>query len=156
MADKKLAERNRVARDAKKKNRPAAPAEEKKEPGNPRGGVNGYFRLGIGGLAVSALGVYHQREAIMVTLRKTPVPSEAGVPEPEPKPKPSRNLRLMDCQRLSLCIAWQVLQSWPVALCLTLLLLLAAIILPVIFLAMTQRPPSKKSSQGLRSHFCQL
>ena len=46
--------------------------------------LRGQFR----GLAVSALHVYYQREAIMVTLQRTPAPSE---PEPEPEPKPKRN-----------------------------------------------------------------
>ena len=50
---------NRVAREAKKNQKPpAAAAEEKKETKNPSGGVNGYLLLGIGGLAVSALNVY--------------------------------------------------------------------------------------------------
>ena len=42
----------------KKQKPPAAAAEEKKVTENRSGGVNGYLLLGIGGLAVSALGVY--------------------------------------------------------------------------------------------------
>ena len=60
---------NRVAREAKKNQKPpAAAAEEKKETKNPSGGVNGYLLLGIGGLAVSALSVYIiSWEAIMAS-----------------------------------------------------------------------------------------
>ena len=43
-AGKKLPERNRLAREAKKNQRPPdTPADEKKEPENPSGGVNGYL-----------------------------------------------------------------------------------------------------------------
>ena len=50
------------------------------EPENQSGGVNDYLLLG--GLAVSSLGVYYQREAIMATLRRTPAPKK----EPESQP----------------------------------------------------------------------
>lgn len=57
---------NRVAREAATNQKPpAAAAEEKKETENPSGGVNGYLLIGIRGLAVFALGVYYQRQAIM-------------------------------------------------------------------------------------------
>ena len=42
--------------------------------------------LGIGGLIVSLLGVYYQREAIMATLKPAPPPQ----PAPAPTPAPSR------------------------------------------------------------------
>ena len=63
-AGKKLAGRNRVAREAKKNQKPpATPADEKKETENASFGVNRYLLLGIKGLVVSALGVYYQWEA---------------------------------------------------------------------------------------------
>ena len=82
---KRLAERNRLAREAKKQ------AEAQKPPTNTTTNTTeqsnnntnttvqssdsstntGYFILGIGGLIVSALGVYYQREAIMRTLGRS-------------------------------------------------------------------------------------
>ena len=50
------------------------------EPENRSGGVNDYLLLG--GLAVSSLGVYYQREAIMATLRRTQRPRESLSPSP--------------------------------------------------------------------------
>ena len=50
-------------------------------------------------------------------------------------------------KRLSLYIARQVLLFWLVVLWLTLCLSLAAIILPAIFLVMTQRQPSKEKKE---------
>ena len=43
--------------------------------------------LGIGGLIVSLLGVYYQREAIMASLKPAPPPPQ---PAPAPTPAPSR------------------------------------------------------------------
>ena len=89
---KKLAERNGLGCEAKKNQKPSdAPAEEKEKSENPSGGVNSYLLLGIGGLVVSVLGVYYQREAIMTTLRRTPAPGKdvASAPEPKPKPNPA-------------------------------------------------------------------
>lgn len=64
-----LAERNRLVREAKKDQKePEVPAEEKKEPENSSGGVNGYLPVGVGGLAVSEIGVYNHRKAIKTTL----------------------------------------------------------------------------------------
>ena len=51
--------------------------------------------LGIGGLAVSTLGVYYQREVTMATLWRTPAPEkepESQPPEPKPKPKSSHEI----------------------------------------------------------------
>ena len=57
---------NRVVREAATNQKPpAVAAEEKKRERKPSGGVNGYLLIGIIGLAVFALGVYYQREAIM-------------------------------------------------------------------------------------------
>ena len=72
-------------RQKKNQNQLTTPA-EKNETENLGSEVHGYLLLGIGGLAVSALGVYYQREAIMATLR--------GILVPEPQP--SCNLQLMD------------------------------------------------------------
>ena len=56
--EKRLAQRNRVARQAKENKKPA-PAKQKVTE-NPSHGVNGYLSLGRAGLAISALGVYYQ------------------------------------------------------------------------------------------------
>ena len=75
--EKMLAERNGLGCEAKKNQKPPdAPAEEKEKSENPSGGVNSYLLLGIGGLVVSVLGVYYQREAIMTTLRQPPHPAK--------------------------------------------------------------------------------
>lgn len=90
--EKKLAERNGLGCEAKKNQKPPdAPAEEKEKSENPSGGVNSYLLLGIGGLVVSVLGVYYEREAIMTTLRRTPAPGKdvASAPEPKPNPNPA-------------------------------------------------------------------
>ena len=89
--EKRLAQRNCVARQAKENKKPA-PAKQK-DTENPSHGVNGYLPLGTAGLAISALG-----KAVMATLWRTQAHSEARAPGPEPEPKPmlSRNLRLID------------------------------------------------------------
>ena len=106
---KRLAERNRLAREAKKQ------AEAQKTPTNTTTNTTeqsnnsnantteqssnsstntGYFILGIGGLIVSGLGVYYQREAIMRTLGrsqksqiKQPALTESNTVAEEPKRK---------------------------------------------------------------------
>ena len=97
-SDKRLAERNRLAREAKKQ------AEAQKPPTNTTTNTTeqssnsstntGYFILGIGGLIVSSLGVYYQREAIIRTLGdhkkpqiKQPTPAESNTVVEEPKRK---------------------------------------------------------------------
>ena len=100
---KRLAERNRLAREAKKQaeaqkpttstttdatNNTTSTTEQSSD-------NNGYLILGIGGLIVSGLGVYYQREAIMRTLGKlqnihtkpppAPVESNAVIEEPKRK-----------------------------------------------------------------------
>ena len=86
---KRLAERNRLARDAKKKeeaesasataqpggNTPAQAENTNKE----ESGISLITMLGIGGLLVSALGVYYQREAIMDRFK----PAQASAPAPQ-------------------------------------------------------------------------
>ena len=95
---KRLAERNRLAREAKKQ------AEAQKTTTSTTTDSNtsteqssnnkGYLILGIGRLIVSGLGVYYQREAIMRTLgssqkpqTKQPAPVESNNIVEEPKRK---------------------------------------------------------------------
>ena len=95
-AGKRLAEKNRQTREAKKQQEqntsapkskteglePDTPKEEKLDSNN-----SGYYILGIGGLIVSGLGVYYQREAMLNAIERsrqqTPTPAP---PEPEPAP----------------------------------------------------------------------
>ena len=110
---KRLAERNRLAREAKKK----AEAEAAK-PAQPSGNTpaqsgdtstesssNSLMTiLGVGGLFVSAAGVYYQREAIMERLKPpAPAPAQPVLAQPAqpPMPAPScipvkRNVRKME------------------------------------------------------------
>ena len=88
---KRLAERNRLAREAKKKAEaeaasPAASASDVTANDNSSSLSLGAM-LGIGGLIVSAAGLYYQREAIMTRLKPAPPPPE---PAPAPAPAPSR------------------------------------------------------------------
>ena len=79
-SDKALAERNRIAKEAEKlqqqqqlqqqANPTPKPKLSTNNNGNNGNKVNenntsGYFILGVGGLLISALGVYYQREAII-------------------------------------------------------------------------------------------
>ena len=91
---KRLAERNRLAREAKKKAEaeaasPAASASAvtttTDNDNNSSSSLSLGAMLGIGGLIVSAAGLYYQREAIMTRLKPAPPP-----PEPAPAPAPSR------------------------------------------------------------------
>ena len=100
---KRLAERNRLAREAKKKAEAeaASPAPTTTtasasdvttttaNDNNNSSSLSLGAMLGIGGLIVSAAGLYYQREAIMTRLKPAPPP-----PEPEPvkpaEPAPSR------------------------------------------------------------------
>ena len=101
---KRLAERNRLAREAKKK----AEAEGASAAAQPRGNTPAQAEntnkeesstslmtmLGIGGLVISAAGVYYQREAIMNRFKPAQAPApapQAAAPEPhEATPAPSR------------------------------------------------------------------
>ena len=89
---RRLAERNRLAREAKKQSKAASAApnhDTKPEPtpttSSSSSNTSGYLILGVGGLLVSAMGVYYQREAIMKTLGRN-TPASAAPPAP-PTPK---------------------------------------------------------------------
>ena len=101
---KRLAERNRLAREVKKqaeaqKLTTSTPTEATEQSNNTTNSTEpssnaGYFILGIGGLIISGLGVYYQREAIMRTLGrsqkpqiKQPAPVESNNIIEEPKRK---------------------------------------------------------------------
>ena len=94
---KRLAERNRLAREAKKKAEaetasPAASASDVTTTtanDNSSSSLSLGAMLGIGGLIVSAAGLYYQREAIMTRLKPAPPPPEPA-PSPAPAPAPSR------------------------------------------------------------------
>ena len=91
---KRLAERNRLAREAKKKAEAEAakPASTKTEASASDATAESSSlslgtMLGIGGLIVSAAGLYYQREAIMARLKPAPPPPEPAKPA---EPAPSR------------------------------------------------------------------
>ena len=94
---KRLAERNRLAREAKKKEEaeaanPAASASDVTTTtanDNSSSSLSLGAMLGIGSLIVSAAGLYYQREAIMTRLKPAPPPPEPA-PAPAPAPAPSR------------------------------------------------------------------
>ena len=97
---KRLAERNRLAREAlaretEAKAKAAEPAASASDVTTTTANDNSSSSsssslslgaiLGIGGLIVTAANVYYQREAIMARLKPAPPP-----PEPTPEPTPSR------------------------------------------------------------------
>ena len=92
---KRLAESNRLAREAKKKAEaeaanPAASASDVTTTtanDNSSSSLSLGAMLGIGGLIVSAAGLYYQREAIMTRLKPAPPPPEPVKPA---EPAPSR------------------------------------------------------------------
>ena len=98
---RRLAERNRLAREGKKQAEAQKPTTSTTHNTNTSTNTTeqssdnttntGYLLLGIGGLIVSGLGVYYQREAIMTTLGKAQKPVEpkpvAEETPPSPKPK---------------------------------------------------------------------
>ena len=93
---KRLAERNRLAREAQKKAeaeaaRPAASASDvtttTANDNSSSSSLSLGAMLGIGGLIVSAAGLYYQREAIMTRLKPAPPPPEPVKPA---EPAPSR------------------------------------------------------------------
>ena len=97
---KRLAERNRLAREAKKKaqaeaaSAASASTSVSESPSDSRGGLSLSTLLGIGGLIVSIGGLYYQREAIQARFRAAP-PAQAQTPPtptpaPAPAPAPSR------------------------------------------------------------------
>ena len=97
---KRLAERNRLARKAKKKAEAEGASAAAQTSGASAGGTNTPANsislvtiLGIGGLIISAAGVYYQREAIMNRFKSTPQAAkpQAATP-PAATPAPSRIL----------------------------------------------------------------
>ena len=94
---KRLAERNRLAREAKKKAEaeaaaspaPTAIADSASDvtANDNSSSLSLGAMLGIGGLIVSAAGLYYQREAIMTRLKPAPPPPEPVKPA---EPAPSR------------------------------------------------------------------
>ena len=97
---KRLAERNRLAREAKKKAeaesaKPAATTTEasasdstaESSSSSSSSSLSLGAVLGIGGLILTAANVYYQREAIMARLKPTPPPPEPAKPV---EPAPSR------------------------------------------------------------------
>ena len=102
-AGKRLAEHNRKVREAKKQVEAQKPTTSTTTDATNSSTNNtteqssnntGYFILGIGGLVVSGLGVYYQREAIMSALgrskntqTKPPAPVESNNIIEEPKRK---------------------------------------------------------------------
>ena len=95
-AGKRLAAHNRMVREAKKKaeaeaasaaaqpsdNTPAQSENTNKEESS----ISLMTVLGIGGLLVSAAGVYYQREAIMNRFKPSQAPQAATPPAPTPAP----------------------------------------------------------------------
>ena len=95
---KRLAERNRLAREAKKKaeaeaaspaptTAAASASDVTTEEVSGGSGLSLGAVLGIGGLIVSAAGLYYQREAIMTRFKPAPPPPEPAKPA---EPAPSR------------------------------------------------------------------
>ena len=94
---KRLAERNRLAREAKKKaeaeaanpvpTTTTASASDVTTTTANDSSLSLGAMLGIGGLIVSAAGLYYQREAIMTRLKPAPPPPEPTIPA---EPAPSR------------------------------------------------------------------
>ena len=99
---KRLAERNRLAREAKKKageatTTAASSSDVTTEEANGGSGLSLGAMLGIGGLVVSAAGLYYQREAIMTRLKPAPSPPEPAKPaEPAPSRIPVRGIKKME------------------------------------------------------------
>ena len=99
---KRLAERNRLARAAKKKAEAEAASAAAQPSGNTpaqsentnkeESGISLMTMLGIVGLLVSAAGVYYQREAIMKSFKpaQTPAPAPQAATPQEATPAPSR------------------------------------------------------------------
>ena len=107
---KRLAERNRLAREAKKKSEAeaanpvltttAASASDVTTTtanDNSSSGLSLVAIPGIGGLIISAAGLYYQREAIMTRLKPAPPPPEPVKPaEPAPSRIPVRGIKKME------------------------------------------------------------
>ena len=109
---KRLAEGNRLAREAKKKAEAesASPAPTTTTTtasasdvttttanDNSSSSLSLVALLGIGGLIISAAGLYYQREAIMTRLKPAPPPLEPVKPaEPAPSRIPVRGIKKME------------------------------------------------------------
>ena len=102
---KRLVERNRLAREAKKKAEaesaspaPTTASESNTEEVSGGSGLSLGAVLGIGGLIVSAAGLYYQREAIMTRIKPAPPPPEPAQPaEPAPSRIPvTRGIKKME------------------------------------------------------------
>ena len=105
-AGKRLAAHNRLVREAKKKaeaeaakpaststTQASAATSTQSGDNNTEASCNSLMTiLGIGGLVVSALGVYYQREAIMKRRKPTAQPTPPAPAQPEPEPTPSMSL----------------------------------------------------------------
>ena len=98
---KRLAERNRLAREAKKKAaaEAATPAQASAATPTQAGGTNTEASsnslmtiLEIGGPVVAALGVYYQREDIMKRLKPTAPPTPPAPAPAQPEPTPTMSL----------------------------------------------------------------
>ena len=97
---KRLAKRNRLAREAKKKaeaeaakpasTSAATPTQSEDTNTEASSRATIVTILGIGGVVVSTLGVYYQREAIRERLNPTPAPAQPEPAQPAPTPAPSR------------------------------------------------------------------
>ena len=90
---KRLAERNRLAREAKKKAEaeaaspaPTTTSDSVSDSSSSRSSLSLGAMLGIGSLIVSAAGLYYQREAIMSRLKPAPPPPLEPVKPAEPAP----------------------------------------------------------------------
>ena len=89
---KRLAKRNRLAREAKKQAEAQKPptnsnqvtnqGTDQSNSSNTTNNTSGYLILGAGGLIVSALDVYYQHEAIMRTLGHSPKTQTTAAPAP--------------------------------------------------------------------------
>ena len=91
---KRLAERNRLAREAKKQAKAASATptpDTSPEPtpatssssSDSSSNTYGYTLLDVGGLLVSAMGLYYQREAIMNKLGRNKAPAPTPAPKDE-------------------------------------------------------------------------
>ena len=91
-AGKRLAEKNKQAREAKKQQASSPKSKVSDTPKEEKSNSNNsfYYILGFGTLIVSGLGVFYQREAILNTMRRNRQQIPTPEPEPEPEPKKKR------------------------------------------------------------------
>ena len=111
-AGKRLAAHNRMVREAKKKAeveaaKPASTSATQPSAATPTSGDNNTEAssnslvtiLWIGGLVVSALGVYYQREAIMKRLNPTAQPTPPAPAQAQAQPEPTPTMSLIPVKR---------------------------------------------------------